>query len=115
LEQAQALSDKELNYTLQLLIKGEAIDPIDYCNDLNALQAAEGMVLMPELWVEYGELLASYMTPTELGDKILDIIFDDYEEMTKEMSLSIAVAGSIIFSTLTLPARQRAEALLCVC
>ena len=99
-EEVWELTGDQLDYELQVTLRGLYVDPINYTGDLNALQEAEA-TLAPEQWAEYMVVLLEMM-PT-----------------TPEICESVAKKGNLLSAylhgmwlALTAPARLRAEALL---
>jgi hypothetical protein len=98
LEEIKALSNDELNRALQIAFRGEVVEPIDYCRDLNAIQADETIVLTPEQWGDYVILIDNCIWK-ENEEQILSLLGNDATEMA-------------ILTGLIATARQRAECLL---
>ena len=111
----QNMSNDELNNALQIALRGEIGEPIDYCRDLNALQMDEKLALDPEQWGAYAlEVLDLMELMDEIGkdptDNTASLVVDSMQNrcgLHDEMSEAYGC-----YLALTAPARQRAQALL---
>ena len=96
-EEIKKLGNQQLNFELQKVLYGEVTKIVDYCQNLDALQAIEA-TLTPKRWEVYIEELEHF-------------------HLTEEQTKMISYFGGNdnrreIYFALSLSARQRAEALL---
>jgi hypothetical protein len=96
-EEIKKLSNHQLHYELQKVLYGEVTKIVDYCQNLDALQAIEA-TLTPKRWELYiEELEHSHLT----------------EEQTKMINYFRSNDNRReVYFALSLSARQRVEALL---
>jgi hypothetical protein len=113
LEEIKNLSNDEINRALQTALRGEVIEPVDYCRDLNALQADEAFLTAEQRADQIVVLAVNISIPIESEPPRAYVAADGPIPSDKALSPELYVKWGI-YKALQFTARQRAEALLWV-